>query len=210
MFVGDASVIKDLDEHEIDRCLQWLDMRPLGIRYAFTFYLETGARCSEGMLLTLGDARTAMRRRMPFFDMPTLKRKKKHTRPVPIKTKSIHPNHHWSHYTLLRDWLNFRDKEPNDHRLITMLNGNNRCPKPDLAIGREILWKAIKEVFINTGIPERRLHDLRHTFAIRFLKSGGTLPALQRILGHASLTNTSIYVQPRMEDIFSQMGIKIK
>jgi integrase len=37
------------------------------------------------------------------------------------------------------------------------------------------------------------LHDLRHTFAGHFIMSTGDLPALQKILGHATLAMTMRY-----------------
>ena len=36
-------------------------------------------------------------------------------------------------------------------------------------------------------------HDLRHTFASRYVMRGGSLPALQQILGHATLQMTMRY-----------------
>lgn len=38
-------------------------------------------------------------------------------------------------------------------------------------------------------------HSLRHTFAIRFLRRGGNVVALSKLLGHASLTTTQRYVE---------------
>ena len=37
-------------------------------------------------------------------------------------------------------------------------------------------------------------HLLRHTFAVHFLRRGGDVFSLQRLMGHASLTTTRQYV----------------
>lgn len=44
-------------------------------------------------------------------------------------------------------------------------------------------------------------HSLRHTFAIRFLKNGGDIRALQMILGHADLSTTQVYLRYSGADI---------
>jgi integrase len=45
------------------------------------------------------------------------------------------------------------------------------------------------------GLPRIRFHDLRHTFATRAMASGRVdIYALQRLLGHAQLTTTEIYL----------------
>ncbi|MFD1018685.1 tyrosine-type recombinase/integrase [Thalassobacillus hwangdonensis] len=38
-------------------------------------------------------------------------------------------------------------------------------------------------------------HSLRHTFAIKFLSSGGDLKSLQKILGHSELESTEVYLK---------------
>jgi integrase len=38
-------------------------------------------------------------------------------------------------------------------------------------------------------------HQLRHTFAQRFLEAGGAIEDLSEILGHARLDTTAIYVR---------------
>ena len=44
-------------------------------------------------------------------------------------------------------------------------------------------------------------HKLRHSFAVFYLKSGGNLRSLQKILGHTSLETTDIYLDLIAEDI---------
>ncbi|MCS0582037.1 tyrosine-type recombinase/integrase [Massilia pinisoli] len=57
-------------------------------------------------------------------------------------------------------------------------------------------FSAFREGLERTGItlPEGQLtHSLRHSFASHFMINGGNIIALQRILGHASLTMTMRY-----------------
>ena len=44
------------------------------------------------------------------------------------------------------------------------------------------------------GIQRLHAHLLRHTFAVHFLRNGGDVLTLQRLLGHASLATTNRYV----------------
>jgi integrase len=46
-----------------------------------------------------------------------------------------------------------------------------------------------------TGIEGFHVHQMRHTFACQWLERGGSLAALQRILGHASITTTQRYAR---------------
>lgn len=53
------------------------------------------------------------------------------------------------------------------------------------------------------------LHDLRHTFAIRALEGGMALHEVQELLGHRSLTTTTVYAKPHMDDVIEHYRTKI-
>jgi integrase len=46
-----------------------------------------------------------------------------------------------------------------------------------------------------TAIEGFHVHQMRHTFACQWLERGGTLPALQQVLGHASIVTTQRYAK---------------
>ena len=52
--------------------------------------------------------------------------------------------------------------------------------------------------------PKAGPHTLRHTFARRFLRKGGGLAVLQRLLGHSSIESTMIYAKMADGDLISQ------
>ena len=67
----------------------------------------------------------------------------------------------------------------------------------------ETSWEHdFKKYAKKAGLPEEvRSYDLRHTFAIMFLRNGGELLALKRILGHATFAMTERYARLLTEDI---------
>ena len=46
-----------------------------------------------------------------------------------------------------------------------------------------------------TGIDGFHVHQLRHTMECQWLERGGSLAALQQVLGHASITTTQRYAR---------------
>ena len=74
-------------------------------------------------------------------------------------------------------------------------------------IGRYItgntIYKAYKRIVAALGLPESRLHDLRHTFAVHCLKKwvvagndiNTMLPVLSAYLGHKNLKGTQQYLR---------------
>lgn len=52
-----------------------------------------------------------------------------------------------------------------------------------------------------SGVEGFHVHQLRHTFACRWLERGGSLPALQQLLGHSSIVTTQRYARLSDESV---------
>jgi site-specific recombinase XerD len=78
----------------------------------------------------------------------------------------------------------------------------DRCGQPVLAAVMKRLG-----AIANTTEDLRHPHALRHTCATLLLRSGATLADVQRLLGHASVKTTSIYLasdEQRQEDVITR------
>ena len=61
--------------------------------------------------------------------------------------------------------------------------------------------QVLRELGRQAGVAEVRAHRFRHTFAYRFIRNGGDPFSLQRILGHADIKTTMIYVYMQDQDL---------
>lgn len=68
--------------------------------------------------------------------------------------------------------------------------------------------QAINDIFKKYNTPKNKIHPhaLRHNFASSLVESGKyTLPEVQDILGHSSISTTGIYTHPRKSEIKRKM-----
>lgn len=102
-------------------------------------------------------------------------------------------------------------------RLRVVGKGKKQREVPRLGAAREIVleslpersargWRAVlKAACLSAGVAPLTPHILRHTFATRYLKGGGDIYILSKILGHASVQVTeSVYAHLLTEDLLSR------
>src|ERR1035441_5902864 len=74
--------------------------------------------------------------------------------------------------------------------------GANRINAMPSATGQKIFYLARERA----KLPDKGgIHSLRHSFATHLIESGVEITVVQRLLGHASLSTTSVYLHVRQE-----------
>ncbi|BDC36016.1 MAG: hypothetical protein EF806_03345 [Candidatus Methanoliparum thermophilum] len=70
-------------------------------------------------------------------------------------------------------------------------------------ITRVRIFQIVKMYAKKSGLDYKNIHPhtFRHSFAVYFLKRGGNLRALQKILGHSDLATTQKYLDLTLSDI---------
>jgi integrase/recombinase XerD len=142
------------------------------------FLLDTGCRITEALTLRVRD-----------LDMDnllvTLDGKGRKQRVVPFSFE-------------LRKAL-FRFVKDFGRKLDSLLFPN----RSETLLGRRNVLRDVKLLCKRLGFnpPARTLHAFRHTMATSYIRRGGSVAALQRILGHSSITTTMRYVHVQTADL---------
>jgi len=79
------------------------------------------------------------------------------------------------------------------------------CTREGRKLQRRNVLRNVKELCIAANVkpPCRLLHSFRHTFAVNYLRNGGSVFHLQRALGHSSLQMSRRYANLTTEDLAS-------
>lgn len=67
--------------------------------------------------------------------------------------------------------------------------------------------RSLQRCLRRLGLPHRRFHDLRHTFATLMIEAGEDLSTVSRILGHSTIAvtaDTYMHLTPAMLDRAAQ------
>jgi len=77
------------------------------------------------------------------------------------------------------------------------------CSRTGNALQHRNVLRSVKNLCVSAGIkpPSRLLHSFRHTFAVNYLRNGGSVFHLQKVLGHSSLEMSRRYANLLTEDL---------
>jgi site-specific recombinase XerD len=99
---------------------------------------------------------------------------------------------------ILQCWLKTERPLTNAPEVFVSLKGQARGQAMTPA-GLRSLFRHHRGV---TGVPQANPHRFRHTFASDMIRAGVSLPALQRLMGHAYIHTTLVYIQLTPQDVF--------
>lgn len=191
--------MKYLLEHEERQLLSILrdSKKALRDRTIIELVLHTGLRIQELRLLNVGDVYDEMTLRFHLTLRPeTAKR---------CKSREVFLNAYISKQ--LRGFIRYKrtrgeSLEPQAPLFVSKKGGR---------VGQRTLqdmtdkWYSRAQLVDARGEPKYSFHTLRHTFAMKLRRRGINLERIQKLLGHASLQATGIYLEPSREDLIEAM-----
>ena len=88
----------------------------------------------------------------------------------------------------------------NAAQVFVSLKGKARG-RPMTPAGLRSLFRHHRAV---TATPKANPHRFRHTFGSDMIRAGVSLPALQRLMGHANIETTMLYIQISPQDVYAE------
>ncbi len=168
-------VVKPLEESQMHRLLAVINPRSAaGSRdlAIILLLLDTGMRLGELAGLTLAEGEAALR-----DGMLRVFGKGSRERLVPVGATA---------QNVLRRYLHLHRPQTHADALFVSASGQ--------LLTAEGIRQVVKRLAQQAGLQGVHPHRLRHTAAVTFLRAGGDVFALQRILGHSTLAMTRNYV----------------
>jgi len=101
---------------------------------------------------------------------------------------------------ILQCWLRTERPLTNTPEVFVSLKGKAR--------GQAMTPAGLRSLFRHhrstRGVAQANPHRFRHTFGSDMIRAGVSLPALQRLMGHAYIHTTLLYIQLTPQDVFAE------
>ena len=101
---------------------------------------------------------------------------------------------------ILQCWLKTERPLTNAPEVFVSLKGKARGQAMTPA-GLRSLFRHHRAI---SGVPQANPHRFRHTFGSDMIRAGISLPALMRLMGHAHIHTTLLYIQLTPQDVFAE------
>lgn len=168
LFREDNTMERYMSQEEQDRLIEAIDSHSSRvIALMLLFLLSTGARRNEAMTATWENIDVEHR----TWRIPATNSKSKKVRSVPLNDSAL--------------------------RVLSELATDKRSPyvftNPRTKTRYNNINTTWDQMRKNAGLPELRIHDLRHQYASQLVNSGRSLYEVQQILGHSDPTVTQRY-----------------
>jgi integrase len=172
MFRPDNRVDNHLDRDQFARLMAVLDAEQgNAVALVCRFLLATGCRLNEALSARWADINLEAK----VWRIPATNSKSKRIRSVPLTPAAL-------------DCLQRADTAGKcEHAFVNRRKGK-RYGTRLVAVAKT--WDRIRT---KAGLPNLRIHDLRHTFASQLANAGTSLYVIQQLLGHSSPTVTERY-----------------
>lgn len=172
---------KGYNEEQLTKLIKKPDMKQCTFaRYRnwviVNFLLDTGIRANSLINIKINDLN------IPKEYVEIKYNKSRRERNLPLSKTMIE---------ILHKYLDIRGGEPQDY-LFPSVYGNK--------FTRSGLTSAIKAYNRSRGIDHTSIHGFRHSFSRLFIKNGGTISQLRKILGHKNIETTDKYVNLLISD----------
>ena len=198
---NNPKVIMPLNEDEVKALLKNAEMSRMAdtkTRNPYMFKRHTGVRDVALLILLLDTGiRAGEASRLNVGDI-NLDSAEVYIRPFGnsgVKTKSrVIPLGKATMRVLWKYRLTLENKEPDDPFFVA---GTGR------RMGRSGMLQLIKSLGDKAGVKNCHPHRLRHTFAVEYLRNGGDIFTLKKILGHSTLQMVENYLQLAQTDTTS-------
>lgn len=177
--IAEKKVILPLSKNEIFAILDEAKRspNPFRDRAMILLLLDTGIRASECCNLTIRDLNKVTNHILVFG-------KGKKERSIPISKNTLNA---------IDEYLQARRNKDRNSPIFVKTN-----EKP---IDRVLLRRILARPGTKAGVGKVHPHRFRHTFAIQFLRNGGNIYSLQKILGHSTLDMVKRYLAIAQHDL---------
>ena len=92
----------------------------------------------------------------------------------------------------LAAWLRYRPEDAPPSLWLTQTG---------TALTRAGLFQAVRRRAVAANVPVPGMHDFRRAFAVNYLRAGGDVATLQRLMGHTDLRVINRYLRLLNEDL---------